>query len=362
MGFLSKIMGVDAAQAGIKKGMHAQRQANLKARNALQAGAGQGRENLAAGFAGAKGAYGQGYEDQLAAMNQGYGQGMEFLQQGQQGAMASLDPMTAMFDPSMANQFSVEGIGQNLNQISDPSGAFSGVFDQRRKEATSMLGAGGYSRSGRAAGEAANISTDTALGINSMLFGQQMQNPALAAMNAQSQLQSQYGQNAAGMATNQGANMANIHGMNAQQMAALESGYGSDLASLNLGTAGNLANVYTGQGAADMAGYSNMGSLKMGMAGNLLEAGVGAAQAGATAAASDINLKKNVNKIGEHKGLGVYSWEWNDRAEKVLGLSGTSVGHIAQEVKDIHPELVHVMDNGYLAMQYNTDKTMSLGF
>lgn len=282
MGIISKIMGVDAAKAGIRKGMAAQKAAAQKAAGTIIGAGTQASGFLGDAYQGAQDIYGTGFQNQMGAMNQGYDQGMNFLQQGQQGAMASLDPMVQMFDPSMANQFSVEGIGQNLNQIQDPMGAFSGVFDQRRKEATSMLGAGGYARAGTAGASAANIGTDTALNINQMLFGQQMQNPALAAMGQQSQLQNQFGQNAAGMATQQGMNMANLHGMNAQQLAALESGYGSDQSNLALGQGTNLANIYTGQGAAEANALNQMGGLKMGMMGNILNAAgtVGAAAAG----------------------------------------------------------------------------------
>ena len=359
MGVISKALGVDDAREGMRRGLAAQRAAALKAENAMRGGAAGARTNLTGAYEGAQNIYGQGYQDQMAAMNLGYDTGMDYLQEGNVNAMGRLDPLAAMFDPSMANQFSVEGIGQNLSQISDPMGAFGDLINQNRATATSGLSSAGYARSGKAGRDLGMIDTETALGINSMLFGQQMQNPALAAINAQSSLENQFGVNAAGMATGHGANMANIHGMNAQQLAALESGYGSDMANIDLGTASNLANIYTGTGAAEANTMNQMGGLKMGMAQTLIPA---AAQAGAAIATSDLRLKKNLTKIGEHKGLGIYSWEWNDKAEEVLGLSGTSVGHIAQEVEDIHPELVHVMNNGYMSMMYNTDKTMSLGF
>lgn len=71
---------------------------------------------------------------------------------------------------------------------------------------------------------------------------------------------------------------------------------------------------------------------------------------------SDDRLKKNEKKIGEHKGLNVYTWDWNKEAEK-LGLEGSDFGHIAQEVKKKHPDLVS-KKNGYLAVDYGDNRTV----
>ncbi|PHQ82897.1 MAG: hypothetical protein COB69_00165 [Phycisphaera sp.] len=74
---------------------------------------------------------------------------------------------------------------------------------------------------------------------------------------------------------------------------------------------------------------------------------------------SDERFKTNIQKIGEKGGVNVYTWDWNDKAESA-GLKGRGVGHIAQQVEKIYPELVHVMPNGYLAIDYGTKNTVRL--
>ena len=58
---------------------------------------------------------------------------------------------------------------------------------------------------------------------------------------------------------------------------------------------------------------------------------------------SDRRLKKNITKIGEHKGFNIYSWTWNIVAEK-MGLAGSTVGVMADEVFRKHPEAVILKD------------------
>ena len=74
---------------------------------------------------------------------------------------------------------------------------------------------------------------------------------------------------------------------------------------------------------------------------------------------SDERLKTNIEKIGSKNGINVYSWEWNDLASGV-GLTGKGVGHIAQQIQEVHPELVTEHPNGFLMINYSTDKTVSL--
>jgi len=46
-------------------------------------------------------------------------------------------------------------------------------------------------------------------------------------------------------------------------------------------------------------------------------------------------------------------YEWNDKMEELTGITGNSYGVIAQEVQKEFPEMVHLQDNGYLAVDYN---------
>lgn len=55
---------------------------------------------------------------------------------------------------------------------------------------------------------------------------------------------------------------------------------------------------------------------------------------------SDASLKKKVKKTGKKDGNTTYKWEWNDSAEKKLGLKGKSEGVLAQQVAKDNPEAV----------------------
>ena len=69
---------------------------------------------------------------------------------------------------------------------------------------------------------------------------------------------------------------------------------------------------------------------------------------------SDKRLKKNLVKIGvTDKGVNVYSWKWNEKAEDIGADSHPTVGVIAQEVQQIIPEAVIQHENGYLMVDYS---------
>jgi len=67
---------------------------------------------------------------------------------------------------------------------------------------------------------------------------------------------------------------------------------------------------------------------------------------------SDKKFKDNLNKICNTKnivsGLNGYSFEWNEQS----GREGKDLGLIAQDVKEVLPEIVHTRDNGSLAVDY----------
>ena len=89
--------------------------------------------------------------------------------------------------------------------------------------------------------------------------------------------------------------------------------------------------------------FSGLGSL----AGGLLGAG-GSIYGGSLAAASDVTLKQNVERVSSVGGLGIYRFEYVPG----LGLpEGKHVGFLAHEVMRTHPEAVVTMDNGFLAVK-----------
>jgi hypothetical protein len=68
---------------------------------------------------------------------------------------------------------------------------------------------------------------------------------------------------------------------------------------------------------------------------------------------SDKRLKTNITKMGQLKsGLNIYKWDWKEGAEKFGADMNHTVGVIAQEVKDLFPNAVVKMDNGYYAVKY----------
>jgi len=71
--------------------------------------------------------------------------------------------------------------------------------------------------------------------------------------------------------------------------------------------------------------------------------------AGATAFASDVRLKKNIQRIGKY----TYTWEWNKKAEEIGANVYPTTGVIAQEIMEITPEAVFKGDHGYLMVDYS---------
>lgn len=94
------------------------------------------------------------------------------------------------------------------------------------------------------------------------------------------------------------------------------------------------------KGNYDMSTYQNQQSGSNALFGGL-------ANLGSAWLKSDIRLKKNIVRIGDHpSGAGRYSWDWKDG-------SGSSVGVLAQELQSIHPAAVAMMPDGYLAVCYD---------
>jgi hypothetical protein len=77
----------------------------------------------------------------------------------------------------------------------------------------------------------------------------------------------------------------------------------------------------------------------------------GLMSAGATAYASDINLKENIKRIGTHDlGIGIYSYNYKDGYDLPKNMQ---IGVMAQEVETVMPEAVIIMPNGFKAVNYS---------
>ena len=68
---------------------------------------------------------------------------------------------------------------------------------------------------------------------------------------------------------------------------------------------------------------------------------------------SDIDLKTNIEKVGElEPGIGWYTWDWNDKGKELGAESEPDEGVLAQEVLEVKPDAV-VVKNGYYAVDYS---------
>lgn len=66
---------------------------------------------------------------------------------------------------------------------------------------------------------------------------------------------------------------------------------------------------------------------------------------------SDKNLKNNIKGLSENnsiRSINSYEFEWNEKSDR----EGKSYGFIAQEVKEVLPNVVKENSNGYLAIDY----------
>lgn len=118
---------------------------------------------------------------------------------------------------------------------------------------------------------------------------------------------------------------------NANSIAAGISGIGNTLAQGQIAAAN-----------AKSAGGQNSLNNLMGLAGTFMQG---------YQTFSDRRLKTSIRPIGEQKGIKLYSWAWNEEAEK-LGLSGESFGVLADEVELTHPHAVSMRD-GYKVVDYD---------
>jgi hypothetical protein len=131
------------------------------------------------------------------------------------------------------------------------------------------------------------------------------------------------------------------------------------------GNATNMANYSYAGGMANAAKYSNLSNFAFQTAGQGFQAMLGnggqsgggqgggspfaalfsGAGSGGAAAASDINLKENIIKIGEEKGFNIYEFNYKGQPEKYQGV-------MAQEVQKVMPEAV-IEQDGHLAVLYD---------
>ncbi len=100
---------------------------------------------------------------------------------------------------------------------------------------------------------------------------------------------------------------------------------------------------------ANYTNQVNAYNAKQAAGGNFLG---GLMNAGATAYASDINLKENIEKVGSlDNGLNVYKFEYKPEYKDTWG-HGEHIGVMAQEVEQVIPEAVQMHEDGYKLVNY----------
>ncbi len=206
------------------------------------------------------------------------------------------------------------GYASNIEQLRT-GGSLDPLIAENRRNVESELAAQGLTRSGSGITELSQIPIETIMGIESNLYGRQggVANYGLPAVSNIAQLQSQYGtnlanlergygQDVAGLETGIGRSLADINTGFAAPMANLEYGYGQDVG----GTRQSLQNLI-GQGQQNL--YGNRAQLSIGEAQDLanITSGQGAAQSSAILAGAQANAADRAalgNIIGT--GVGAY--------------------------------------------------------
>jgi hypothetical protein len=121
---------------------------------------------------------------------------------------------------------------------------------------------------------------------------------------------------------------------------------GSALATGQFGSGNALADGITNAANARATGVIGEANARGDRAGNVAELGAQIASL-----FSDPKLKTNIVKTGKQNGFNIYTWDWNELANK-LGLSGKAEGVMANEVKAVMPQAVR-NDQGYMKVNYS---------
>ena len=142
----------------------------------------------------------------------------------------------------------------------------------------------------------------------------------------------------------------------ATEQAALEAAYNEFLRQqqyplMQLGALQGAAGVIpSGYGTTTQVQTSRPGF--SGYLGALGSFGQGLGAMGMTLPFSDKRLKKNITPLSQVNGVNYYTWEWNDEAKAIGAGDMPRSGVIADELMEIHPDLVFRGDDGYLRVDY----------
>lgn len=205
--------------------------------------------------------------------------------------------------PGLQQGATVGGLDEVLGQIFG-SGNFQNLVGERTRSVEGQLSSGGFTRSGTALQEIANVPTDLGFAIEQLLTGRQ---------------QSLAGQGQSGAI---------------------------NLGQFGAGASGSIAQLLAQQGVSEGAGILGAQQASAKGSENLL-------RTAATALAfSDPGLKENIEEIGQINDLKLYQWDWKERTKGTMIENYGTIGFMADEVKEIYPH--HVYDCcGLMVVDYN---------
>ena len=248
---------------------------------------------------------------------------------GQQAIMSRLEPQlerrAAALRQNLANQGNTLGSEAYKNAMLDEAQAQNDLLIQAASQGIGLDMSANQQGYGQALGTAGFYNQGAAQDINQRLQAAQFGNQAAA-----QRLQQELG----------------LYNVPLNQITALMSGSQIQAPQFQTYTGGGdigaapLAQAATNQGNYNTAAYN----AQMGALGGLYS-GIGSLAGGGIAAKfSDIRLKSNIVKVGEHpKGFGIYEYDIFGRRER---------GVMAQEVEKIIPEAVLENPNGYKMVNY----------
>lgn len=196
--------------------------------------------------------------------------------------------------PDVIQGATAGGLDERLREIFGGE-SFQNLVGERTRAVQGQLAAGGLTRSGTALQEIANVPTELGFNIENLLAGRQ-----------------------AGLA-GQGFGAATGLGQFGQTFA-------RDVSGITRATGQAQASGTLGGAQAEAAGVQN--ALR-GISGGL------------TGLFSDRNLKENIVKTGEFKGMNVYKWNWIPEVKGTIVEDSATVGFIADEVREKYPQYVY---------------------
>lgn len=280
-------------------------------------------------------------------------QGNALIQGGADRASELIRPFAEVGNSSLQaleQGSTAEGFAARLASIIDTD-IYQDVRDERYQVADARASAAGMNRSGRALQEAANISTQTAMGLDSELYNRQLTNVGIGQqgtnrladieLGTAGQIASNTNAAARSQASASGARAnaqsRGILGAADARAGGLEQSAFFETSGV-MGAANARAGGLIGSEDAKAQARQNRNDMVMGVVSAGAQIAASPA-AGALLFGSDERLKNNMTPIGKIADLVFYKWDWKPQFKGLLGME-MNKGFGASEVEDKYPECV----------------------